>query len=176
MSGSQERINRRFDGVAQALFPDVYFRRQVANRYAVEDDGKVNPTAVPVGSLWLHDEQDNGTGASTASTTVYEDIEASTGIILPAFGVWMAVFDGAANCRNSAGAAVDFRLLFNGNDVASINAVAVASGGTYLRKVAKISNLGAGTAIDARVQIKANASGTASASAGIVRLDIHRTS
>lgn len=174
MRFSQERINRKFDRVASALLPPSHYDMQAALRYAQEPDGKINPLAIPVGSLFLHDEQDNGLTPSTTSTTVYEDAEVSNAITLPDYGVWLVVFEGACRVTHSAGSTAAFRLLFNGSQVASISATAVASGGTYFRKLAKISGLSPGTSIDARVQIRSSAAGTTAGRDGIIRLDIHR--
>lgn len=177
--GSQERINRMFDPVAAKLFPEEHYRDQAARRYALNQDGRVNPDAIPVNATYFHDEQDNALTPSTASTTVWEDAEVSNGIILPPSGVWLVVFDGAATVRNSAGASSDFRLILNGIEIASalnFAAATPANGGSYFRKVAKVAGMAGGTSIDARVQVKSTASGTTTARNGIVRLDIHRMS
>lgn len=161
------------DRVAAAILPADHFRSAAALRAIANQDGTVPPEALPY-DIFPHDEQDNALTPSTSSTSIWEDAEISNGITLPDFGVWLVVIDGGCLVRNSGGNSSDFRLLFNGNQVASISKTAVATGGTYFRKLARISGVVGGTAIDARIQVKTTSSGTTSASDGIITWRAYR--
>lgn len=164
--------------LAEALFPAEFYQERTARRRAIDRDGNLNPAAIPVNVTHIPRLKDEtGTAASTSSTTDWEDAIWVDDLFLPSYGTWRIDIDVGGTLSNSGGGDVDVQLLLNGEVLRAVTptCAAISSGGTYCRLAAMVTGVASGTAIDVRLQIKSDASGTSTARRLVLRVDAYRT-
>lgn len=170
----------REDALVSKLLPAVRatrpasdFRRAMAVRHAVTDDGHINADALLLdGNLLIGDDVSSATMANTSSSTYMVYIE--TSFTLPD-GIWRVALRGAVTASLSTASNLNSQAVINGQ-ASTNNQIPIAAANQLATVFTRyqLDNVAGGETLTLQIQFRPSA-GTATAESGFYSYVIQRT-